>query len=372
MKNGEMKSVDISGQNVLAMRDAQSALAAGATHVRIGERCVVTPSARDFLRQNDIELVTDGSPAAACKDGSGGSVQPVQDVSTPQTRGAANPKLFFTKEAEAVKLEICAVGRKLWTRQYVDGNGGNISYRIGPNEVICTPTLVSKFDLKPEDLCLVDLDGNQVAGTKKRTSEILLHLEIYKAVPEAKAAVHCHPPHATAYAITGRVPPSRVIPEFEVFVGKVAVSPYETPGTKAFAETVLPYVKQHNTVLLSNHGIICWADTVTHAEWYAEVVDTYCWTLMLASQLGVPISQISEKHTAALLDIKKSIGLPDARFDASGLQECQLSDLETNTSIALMPCSRDGVSSISSPDATDIDRLVKTVTDAVMGAIGAS
>jgi L-fuculose-phosphate aldolase len=251
----------------------------------------------------------------------------------------------------------------------VDGNGGNISYRIGPNEVICTPTLVSKFDLTPDDLCLVDLEGKQVAGKRPRTSEILLHLEIYKAVSEAKACVHCHPPHATAYAITGRVPPSRVIPEFEVFVGKVAVSPYETPGTKAFAETVIPYVKQHNTVLLANHGIICWADTVTHAEWYAEVVDTYCWTLMLASQLGVPISQISEKHTADLLDIKKTIGLPDARFDASGMKECQLSDLETNTSIALLPCARDGVS-IGTADPTEIERLVKTVTDAVMGAIG--
>jgi L-fuculose-phosphate aldolase len=369
VKNGEMKEFDICGQNVLAMRDAQGALGAGATHILVAERCVVTPSARDFLRQHDIEVVARGTArATASQNGASGSAQPAVQAS----RGAANPRLFSTPEAEAIKLEICAVGRKLWNRQYVDGNGGNISYRIGPNEVICTPTLVSKFDLTPEDLCLVDLDGNQVAGTKKRTSEILLHLEIYKAVPEAKAAVHCHPPHATAYAITGRVPPSRVIPEFEVFVGKVAVSPYETPGTKAFAETVLPYVKQHNTVLLSNHGIICWADTVTHAEWYAEVVDTYCWTLMLASQLGVPISQISEKHTAALLDIKKSIGLPDARFDASGMQECQLSDLETNTSIALMPCSRDGVSSISSPDATDIDRLVKTVTDAVMGAIGAS
>ena len=365
MKNGEVKNMDISGQNVLAMRDAQSALAAGATHVRIGERCVVTPSARDFLRQHDIELVTSACAVAAAAPSSNGAASVPQ-----QTRSAANPKLFSTPEAEAIKLEICAVGRKLWNRQYVDGNGGNISFRIGPNEVICTPTLVSKFDLTPADLCLVDLDGVQVAGTRKRTSEILLHLEIYKAVPEAKSAVHCHPPHATAYAITGRVPPSRVIPEFEVFVGKVAVSPYETPGTKAFAETVLPYVKQHNTVLLANHGIICWADTVTHAEWYAEVVDTYCWTLMLASQLGVPISQISEKHTADLLDIKKSIGLPDARFDASGMQECHLSDLETNTTIALLPCSRDGVSGGSSGSA-EIDQLVKTVTDAVMGAIGA-
>jgi L-fuculose-phosphate aldolase len=281
----------------------------------------------------------------------------------------ADPRLFTTPEAEAVKLEICAVGKKLWNRQYVDGNGGNISYRIGPNEVICTPTLVSKYDLTPDDLCLVDLEGKQVAGKRPRTSEILLHLEIFKAVPEAKSCVHCHPPHATAYAITGRVPPSRIIPEFEVFVGKVAVSPYETPGTKAFAETVIPYVKHHNTVLLANHGIICWADTVTHAEWYAEVVDTYCWTLMLAAQLGVPISQISEKHTNDLLNIKKTIGLPDARFDPTGMKECQLSDLDTNTSIALSPCARDGVT-IGSADAPEIEKLIKTVTDAVMSAIG--
>jgi L-fuculose-phosphate aldolase len=88
-----------------------------------------------------------------------------------KAQSAANPRLFNTPEAEAVKLEICAVGRKLWDRSYVDGNGGNISYRIGPNEVICSPTLVSKHDLTPDDLCLVDLDGVQVAGKKPRTSE---------------------------------------------------------------------------------------------------------------------------------------------------------------------------------------------------------
>jgi L-fuculose-phosphate aldolase len=223
--------------------------------------------------------------------------------------------------------------------------------------------------LTPEDLSLVDLEGNQLAGTKPRTSEIFLHLEIYKAVPEAKAAVHCHPPHATAYAITGRVPPNLVIPEFEVFVGKVAISPYETPGTAEFAKTVLPFVKQHNTVLLANHGIVCWADTVTHAEWYAEVLETYCWTLMLAVQLGAPISYISEQKGSDLLAIKKRLGLPDIRLDTSKMKECQLSDLEVPGSIALVPnrCEcNDG-----SPADLDLDILVKSVTDAVMGAIGA-
>jgi L-fuculose-phosphate aldolase len=190
-------------------------------------------------------------------------------------------------------------------------------------------------------------------------------------VPEAKSCVHCHPPHATAYAITGRVPPNGIIPEFEVFVGKVAVSPYETPGTAAFAQTVLPYVREHNTVLLSNHGIICWADTVTHAEWYAEVVDTYCQTLILASQLGVPISQISERQTSDLLAIKKKLGLPDSRFDPSAMKECQLSDMDDPNSIARLPCVRDGSTNITA-DAPEMERLVKTVTDAVMSAMGAS
>lgn len=371
----ELKSVDISGQRVVTMRDAQSALAAGASRVLIGENCVVTPSARDFLTQHTIALVTNGKgkteASAAYQESAAvqGASEKGGNRGTLLKPGVANPRLFFTPEAEAIKKEICAVGRKLWMRQFVDGNGGNISYRIGPNEVICTPTLVSKYDLTPEDMSMVDLEGNQIAGTKARTSEILLHLEIYKAVPEAKSCVHCHPPHATAYAITGRVPPNLVIPEFEVFIGKVAISPYETPGTAAFAQTVLPFVKEHNTVLLANHGIICWGDSVTHAEWYAEVLETYCWTLMLAAQLGAPISFISEQQGADLLAIKKRLGLPDVRFDTSRMKECQLSDLEVPDSIALVPTPCDGNTGKSAN--SDLEMLVKSVTDAVMGAIGA-
>jgi L-fuculose-phosphate aldolase len=304
----------------------------------------------------------------------GGSQQAAQPATPTAARtapAAVNRRLFSSPEAEAIKKEICSVGRKLWMRQFVDGNGGNISYRLGPNEVLCSPTLVSKYDLTPDDIGMTDIEGVQIAGAKPRTSELLLHLEIYKAVPEAKAVVHCHPPHATAYAITGRVPPNLIIPEFEVFVGKVAVSPYETPGTQAFAETVLPYVKTHNTVLLSNHGIVCWADTVTHAEWYAEVLETYCWTLLIASQLGVPISQISEKQGDDLLAIKKKLGLPDIRFDASRMKECQLSDLEVPSSIALQPTPCDGPPSRSATSSDgDLESLVKSVTDAVMDAMG--
>ena len=183
-------------------------------------------------------------------------------------------------EAEALRAEIIRVGRKLWERQYVDGNGGNISVRLGSRYVLCTPTMLSKGDLEPADICLSDLDGNILAGDRSRTSELLLHLEIYKANPRARAVVHCHPPYATAFAITGTAPPNGLITEYEIFIGPAAVAPYETPGTQAFAETVLPFVEDHNTILLTNHGIVCWSDTVTHAEWLVEIFDTYCKTYL--------------------------------------------------------------------------------------------
>ena len=234
-------------------------------------------------------------------------------MSRPAARPAANPRLFSTAEAKRIKKEICAVGHKLWLRQFVDGNGGNISYRIGPNEVICTPTMLSKFDLRARDLCMVDLDGNQIAGSLQATSEILLHLEIYKKVPEAKAAVHCHPPHATAYAITGLVPPTGIIPEYEIFIGRVAVAPYETPGTQAFAETVLPFVKEHNAILLGNHGVVTWADTPTLAEWHCEILETYCATIAHARQLSAPVQLIAEEKRADLVARRKRTGFPEQR-----------------------------------------------------------
>jgi L-fuculose-phosphate aldolase len=226
-------------------------------------------------------------------------------------------KLFDSPAANALKQEILRVGKKLWERQYVDGNGGNISVRVSPHYVLCTPTLCSKGDLCMEDFSLVDLDNCQICGDRPQTSEILLHLEIYKAVPAAKAVIHCHPPYATAHAVAGVVPQGNLIPEQEVFIGPVALAPYETPGTRAFAKTVLPFVKDHNTILLANHGIVCWADTVTHAEWYVEVVDTYCKTVMIASQLRPKLNEIPPDKIADLLAIKKRLGLPDPRLASS-------------------------------------------------------
>jgi L-fuculose-phosphate aldolase len=220
-------------------------------------------------------------------------------------------------EADALRAEIISVGRKLWERKYVDGAGGNISARLNSEYVLCTPTMLSKGDLQSADICLTDLDGNILAGDRLRTSELLLHLEIYRSNPRARAVVHCHPPHATAFAVTGSAPPNGYLSEFEFFIGPVAVAPYETPGTPAFAQTVSPFVQDHNTILLANHGVVCWSDTVTHAEWLAEILETWCTTYLIAQQVGRPLQPIPEGKMQELLDAKLRLGWPDARFGKS-------------------------------------------------------
>ena len=220
-------------------------------------------------------------------------------------------------EAEAFRQEIIRAGHKLWQRQYVDGNGGNISVRLGSQYVLCTPTMVSKEDLVPADICLSDLDGHILAGDRSRTSELLLHLEIYKANPRARAVVHCHPPYATAFAVAGVTPPNGLITEYEIFIGTPAVAPYGTPGTQAFAETVRPFAENHNTILLTNHGIVCWADTVTHAEWLTEIFETCCKTYLLALQIGQPLQVIPSEKIEEILALKRRLGFPDARIARS-------------------------------------------------------
>ncbi|HXK62008.1 MAG TPA: class II aldolase/adducin family protein [Acidobacteriota bacterium] len=351
-----MNELDLTNLKVITARDLEPAVAAKVERVDISTTAIVTPAAKDFAYAKRLKLNRADSLSTH---------RPSENSPMGRERSSISPEaLLNSAEAQPIKKEIIRNCRKLWNRQYVDGNGGNLSYRIAENAVICTPTLCSKADVTVDDLCLVDMEGNQLAGKRNRTSEIFLHLEIYKAVPEAKAVVHAHPPHATAYAVIGRVPPSCVIPEHEVFVGNVAVTPYETPGTKAFAETVLPYVRTHNTILLGNHGVVCWADTVTHAEWYHEIVDTTCRILILTASLGVPINRISEEKTKDLLAVKKRLGLPDSRYE---LHECQLCETpEFPQGITACPAGSGCAQCTGEPD---LDALVQLVTDEVMKAL---
>src|SRR6516164_3770480 len=220
-----------------------------------------------------------------------------------------------------LKEQICEIGRRVYARGFAAANDGNISYRLGENEVLCTPTMVCKGFMKCEDLCKVDYEGKQLAGTRKRSSEILLHLAVYKNRPDINAVVHCHPPHATAFAVAHEPIPKCVLPEVEVFLGEVPIAKYATPGDQRLPNTIVPYVKDCNTILLANHGTVSWGPTCELAYFNTEIIDAYCRILLLAKQLG-RVNYFSEHHTSELMEFKKRIGYDDPRIHINDCELC--------------------------------------------------
>jgi len=220
-----------------------------------------------------------------------------------------------------IKQEICEIGERLYKKGFAAANDGNISCRTGENEVVCTPTLITKGFMKPDDLCIVDMEGNQLSGRRKRTSEVKLHLAIMKERPDVKSVVHCHPPHATAFGIAREPIPQCVLPEVEIFLGDVPIAKYATPGGDEFANTVLPFVHKANVMILANHGTVSYGETVEKAFWWTEILDAYCRILMLAKGLG-RINYFSEPETRALLDLKEKLGYKDPRKEIENCDLC--------------------------------------------------
>jgi L-fuculose-phosphate aldolase len=301
------------------------------------------------------------------------------------TNGNGN---HFNRVSEwRIKEQLCEIGRRIWERQFCAGNEGNHSYRISENRILCTPTGISKSTLKPEDICTVDLEGNQVGGKRKRTSEILLHLAIYKARPDIKAVIHSHPPHATAFAIAAVDLPTCIHPEAEVFLGAVKTAKYVTPGDNRLGESILPFVKDSNTILLQSHGVVTYSQSLEQAYYQLEIVDAYARILILAKQVG-SIRPLAADEMKELLDLKKRFGLNDTRVN-SGLS-CSTDFLsrvggEIATKGRMMtpsgaaPVSRDAggsaleraISSMAPQQYSEdeIEQLVQTITDQIMASV---
>jgi len=170
----------------------------------------------------------------------------------------------------------------------------------------------SKGFLKPDDIATVDMTGKQLSGRKKRSSEALLHLEIYRNREDIKSVVHCHPPHATAFAIAREPIPQCVLPEVEVFLGDVPITKYETPGGQQFADTIIPFVQKTNVIILANHGTVSYGVDVEQAYWWTEILDAYCRMLMLARSLG-KVNYFTEGKERELLQLKQQWGWNDPR-----------------------------------------------------------
>ena len=273
-------------------------------------------------------------------------------------------KFFFSPEIEKLKALIVDLGRRSYGKNYNDGNGGNFSVRVGDNLVLCTPTMISKGSMSVADMCLVDMDGNQLAGRRKRTSEVLAHLAIMKRQPMAKACCHAHPPHATAFALAGKTPPRCVNPETEIFIGQVGLANYGTPGTQHMANAVGEVGVDHDCVFMVNHGVMTWASDIETAFWKMENVEAHCYTSMLAFQIGGP-RKFSDGDAAELLKIRKSMGM----VDQAGLTECTL----CNGKDEFRPAC---VCSAKSPEKTegagydcDAEKIVARITQMVMSEL---
>ncbi len=348
-------------RQVISLRDVEEMVRGGRGIPTLPEDALLTPSARDFLR--DLQPRAGGGPTeAAASAGNANNLLP-RKVTSQSTK--AEIEAFFNSAAiHELKLQICDIGRRLWQRAYVDGNGGNIAIRVGDDIALCTPTLVSKGFMKPEDMCLVDLEGNQLAGRMRRTSEILMHLQIMKRQPRAVATVHCHPPYSTGFAVAGVQPPTCMIPEFEVF-SSVAIAPYRTPGTPEMGKLVADLVDKHNTILMANHGVVAWShNNLEDAYFKMEILEAYCRTVLVASQLGKPVNTMTPEQLQDLLKIKQSLGIPDPRH---GLKECELCDNEgwrPGVTCAVPRPSANGNGNVA-PDP-EAEALVRTITDQIL------
>jgi len=284
-----------------------------------------------------------------------------------------------------LKESICEIGRRVYNKGFAAANDGNLSIRVGENEVLCSPTMICKGFMTPDDICAVDLDGKQIAGKRKRTSEILLHLTIMKERPDVEAVVHCHPPHATAFAVAGEPIPQCVLPEVEVFMGEIPIAPYETPGGQKFADTVLPFLKGTSCVILKNHGTVSFGKTIEEAFWKTEILDAYCRILMLSRQLG-RVDYFTQQQTNELLDLKKRLGFDDPRFHVENCDLCGNSAFREGYRESLPQpkafepapdypgylANKAGSSGSTANKlgGAELDALVKAITDQVLQALG--
>lgn len=277
-----------------------------------------------------------------------------------------------------IKQDICEIGRRIYAKGFAAANDGNITVRISDNEVLCTPTMHCKGFLKPDDISIVDLTGKQISGAKKRSSEALLHLEIYKQRADIKSVVHCHPPHACAFAIAREPIPQCVLPEVEVFLGDVPITKYETPGGQAFADTIIPFVNKTNVILLANHGTVSYGENVERAYWWTEILDAYCRMLILSKQLG-RVTYFTEEKERELLDLKQKWGWSDPR-NTKEYENCDIcaNDIFRHSwegagverkAFDAPPPMGPAAKSAQPSTASDQERLIQMITERVVAAL---
>jgi len=174
------------------------------------------------------------------------------------------------KTEDEHRRDICVAGRWIHDRAYVASTDGNISLRLGPQRILTSPTGISKGMMTPDDMVITDLDGRKLSGRRNASSELGMHLLIYKRRPDINAVCHAHPPVATGYAAAGIPLNKAILCELVLSLGCVPVSRYGTPGTPELAESLEPLVQSFDSILMANHGVVTYGPDLLTAFFRME------------------------------------------------------------------------------------------------------
>ena len=360
-------------KTVFTAADMEAFLRSGKSAADLPKNVLLTPSAKDVLRDGLGPVRAGGASAASSTAVPGVPILPDYEYHwTPgnDPKTPAEIQAFFdSPPIVAIKHRMVDIGKRMWAREYTDGNGGNLTIRVGDNLVLCTPTLVSKGFMTMEQMCLVDMEGKQVAGRFKRTSECLTHLAIMKRQPKCKACCHAHPPHGTAFAVAGVRPPTCMVPEADVFLGEIGLAEYGTPGTMEGADSVGKAGVDHMAVLMINHGVITWGKDVEDAFWKMENLEALCKVVWVASQLNRgKLMSMTTGQAKELIAVRKSLGMDDKRASWKECELCDNSEFQPGT-VCQIPAASGPSGSSSSTLNPEAEKLVKALTEQILASL---
>src|SRR5512145_2124125 len=191
----------------------------------------------------------------------------------------------MNREAQ-LRADIVEVGRRLYARGYTASNDGNISVRLDDARLLMTPKSVCKGFMEPSMMCITDVDGKKLAGDRDPSSEMQMHLEVYRQRPDVQAVVHAHPPIATGFAVAGIPLDRAVLAEVVTTLGSVPIAEYATPSTRELPDAVRKYVKAHDGMLLANHGALTLGGDLYAAYYKMETIEHFAKISLVARMLG--------------------------------------------------------------------------------------
>ncbi len=217
-------------------------------------------------------------------------------------------KRGYPTDQEA-KERILEIGRRMYEKNFVAANDGNISVKVGDATIWCTPTGVSKGYMTEEMLVRMDLDGNVLEGCHRPSSEVKMHLKVYRENSEVGAVVHAHPPAATVHAVAG-IPLNRaILTEAVMGIGEIPLAPYAMPGTEEVPDSIAPYINTHNGCLLANHGAITWGRNAMEAWMRMESLEYYALVDLYTYGFPGHANELTRSQIDCLIERRKNDGI---------------------------------------------------------------